>query len=235
MEHILYEPRHDTGAKSLVRASTASVTTTPDWRTHLPVLRGQQATLRELRLSDAPSLLALLTTEEVARFISPLPTTVEGFERFTQWTHAQRAAGQYVCFAVVPHGQDAPVGIFQVRALEAEFRSAEWGFVLGAPYWGLGLFAEGAEAVMSFAFETLGVYRLEARAVVENGRGNGALQKIGAACEGRLRQSFLRHGRHYDQYLWAILADDRLAQRPRARSRGDATDRAPLIIATPRH
>jgi RimJ/RimL family protein N-acetyltransferase len=37
--------------------------------------------LREMRASDAAPLFALLTTEEVSRFISPPPSTVEGFER----------------------------------------------------------------------------------------------------------------------------------------------------------
>ena len=61
-----------------------------DWREGLPVLSGKRVTLRELRASDAPSLFALLTTEEVSRFISPPPTTVEGFERFIAWTIRQR-------------------------------------------------------------------------------------------------------------------------------------------------
>ena len=50
-----------------------------------------RSSLRELRASDAASLFALLTTEEVSRFISPPPSTVEGFERFIAWTLRQRA------------------------------------------------------------------------------------------------------------------------------------------------
>jgi hypothetical protein len=42
-------------------------TITTDWRQALPVLTGSQVTLRQLRASDAPSLCALLTTEEVSR------------------------------------------------------------------------------------------------------------------------------------------------------------------------
>src|SRR6476646_4506505 len=68
-----------------------------DWRTGLPVLTGAQVVLRDLRTADAASLFALLTTEEVSRFISPPPTTVEGFERFIAWTHRQRTAGSYAC------------------------------------------------------------------------------------------------------------------------------------------
>ena len=172
------------------------------------MLAGHTVTLRELRLADAPTLLAMLKTEEVERFISPPPTTVEGFERFILWTQRQREAGQYVCFGIVPAGQEHAVGIFQVRQLEPTFKTAEWGFALGVPFWGAGLYAEGARLVVDFAFGTVGVNRLEARAAVKNGRGNGALAKVGAVKEGVLRKSFLKDGQYLDQALWAIVRED---------------------------
>ena len=76
------------------------------------------------------------------------------------------------------------------------------------------MFQEGAELVLEFAFDTLGVHRLEARAAVQNGRGNGALQKLGAVQEGVLRKSFVQNGEYLDQVLYAIL-ERRLARRAR--------------------
>jgi RimJ/RimL family protein N-acetyltransferase len=113
-----------------------------------------------------------------------------------------------VCFGVVPEGENAAVGLFQVRQLEPGFGSAEWGFALGAGYWGTGLFVEAAQVIGDFAFDTLGVHRMEARAAVQNGRGNGALHKIGARRECILRRSFLRSGEYLDQVLWTIVDDD---------------------------
>jgi RimJ/RimL family protein N-acetyltransferase len=198
--------------------AVATAVTTPDvissdWQQGLPVLTGKQVTLRELRTSDAASLFAMLTTEEVARFISPPPTTVEGFERFIAWTLRQRAVGAYACFAVTVRGFDTAIGIFQVRSLESGFDTAEWGFAIGSAFWGTGVFQEGAELMLEFAFDTVGVHRLEARAAVQNGRGNGALLKVGAVQEGLLRKSFERDGQYIDQALYAILDDDWRATR----------------------
>ena len=179
-----------------------------DWRLGLPVLEAEGITLRELRPSDAESLLALLTTEEVTRFISPPPTTVEGFRRFISWADAERQAGRYVCFAVVPDGYDTAVGLFQVRQLDPMFGTGEWGFAIGSAFWGSGLFVRGAELVLDFSFNVIGAHRLEARAAVSNGRGNGALRKVGALQEGTLKKSFLRGGKYHDQALWAIIAGD---------------------------
>ena len=199
-----------------------TVVTTSDWKAGLPVLAGSTFTLRDLRLEDAASLLAMLTTEEVARFISPPPTDVAGFERVIAWAHTERQAGNYACFAVVPEGMTTAVGIFQVRSLEKGFATAEWGFAIGSQFWGSGIFAEGARQVVDFAIDVIGVNRLEARASVANGRGNGALRKIGAVQEGVLRRSFVRNGVHHDQVLWGIVADDwrlqRLSQEPAAQT-----------------
>ena len=204
MEKMPYQPYVEERPPLLPPSDTVAT----DWRGRLPVLTGALVTLRELELTDAPSLLAMLNTEEVTRFISPPPTTVEGFERFIAWTHRQRAAGQYVCFAIVPRGTNTAVGLFQVRSLEPGFATAEWGFALGSDFWGSGMFLDGARLVVDFTFETIGVHRLEARAAVRNGRGNGALRKLGAVQEGVLRRSFLRNGEYLDQALWAVLEED---------------------------
>jgi len=205
MEKMPYQPHLDTTPLAMPAPAPAI---TSDWKDGLPLLTGSLITLRELRQSDAPSLFAMLSSEEVSRFISPPPSTVDGFERFIAWTHRQRAAGQYVCFAVVPHGSDTAIGLFQVRSLEPGFGTAEWGFAIGADFWGTGMFVDGAKLVLDFAFDVVGSHRLEARAAVRNGRGNGALRKIGARQEGVLRRSFLRHGEHLDQTLWSVLAED---------------------------
>ena len=68
-------------------------------------------------------------------------------------------------------GHDTAVGLFQVRQLDSRFDAAEWGFALASEYWGSGLFHEGADAVLRFVFDVVGVTRLEARAVVETRAG----------------------------------------------------------------
>jgi RimJ/RimL family protein N-acetyltransferase len=179
-----------------------------DWRITVPELVGRRVTLREPRATDATALFSLLSTEEVSRFISPPPATLDGFQRYVSWTLRQRAAGQYICFAILPAGAEAPIGLIHVRALGPGFVIADWGFAIGSEFWGAGMFAEAAELVLDFAFGVLGTHRLEARAALCNGRGNGAMKKLGAEREGVLRHAFLRDGEYLDQVLWSILQDD---------------------------
>jgi ribosomal-protein-alanine N-acetyltransferase len=188
--------------------STGPLTPADDWSRSLPVLPGRLVSLRELASTDAVALHALLTTTSVDRFISPPPPTADAFERFITTMRQDREAGVCACFGLVPAGAAAAVGLLQIRQLEPSFRTAEWGFALGAPYWGNGMFVEEEHLALDFAFDVLGVERLEARAAVVNGRGNGALRKLGAVQELVLRRAFPSGGRYIDQALWSILATD---------------------------
>jgi ribosomal-protein-alanine N-acetyltransferase len=189
-----------------------------DWRAGLPALLGVQVVIRELRPGDGPALLAALGSREVTRLVSPPPPSVEGFEKFITWTRRQREAGESFAFGVTLKDCDPVIGLFQVRALQPGFDIAEWGFALDSEYWGRGLFADAAEVVLDFVFDVVGVRRLEARAAIKNGRGNGALAKLGAVQEGVLQRSFLRNGVYLDQALWAILAAPRRDPLPLQRS-----------------
>ena len=185
-----------------------------DWRQGLPVLSGRSATLREPRLADAAAFFARLSTSAVARFISTPPSSQAGYERFITWAQHERTLGRHVCLAIVPAGETEPVGLIQVRQLEAGFGGAEWGFALAEDHWGTGLFMETAHALVDFAFREVRIHRLEARVSVENHRGNGVMKKLGAIHEGLLRQSFVNATRQTDQVLWALSAGDWLAAHP---------------------
>lgn len=186
----------------------------------LPVLEGERVTLRPLRPSDAPALHVLLSGEDVTRFLAEPPSTVESFEAFINRFNRDAADGSALVYAIAPRGLDLPVGLIQVRRLDAGFEVAEWGFVLGSAFWGTGLFTEAAARLLDFVFDEIGVRRLEARCLVRNGRGNGVLRKLGAVTEGVLRQAQRLRGEVHDQAIWALLATEwRAIRRTRAELR----------------
>ena len=71
--------------------------------------------------------------------MSPPPEAPNWFATFIAATARERQAGRYAGFAIVPHGEDEPVGLVQIRQLEPGFSTAEWGIALG-----LGLVGQGA-------------------------------------------------------------------------------------------
>ncbi len=183
----------------------------PDWWEQVPVMVGGSIRIREVEAADAAALLELFSDPRVNQHLYPPPASLTQFEGFIEWARRKREAAACVCFAVVPNGLHQPIGLFQLRALDSAFTVAEWGFAMTPSFWSTGLFEEAARLVAEFAF-SIGVKRIEARAVVENGRANRALEKIGARGEALLRKAF----KHNDpQFLWAIVADDWSAPKTR--------------------
>lgn len=181
----------------------------PDWWTQVPVLPGLSIRLREVEAADAAALLELFSDPLVNEHLYPPPSSVAKFEGFIEWAQRQREAAKGMCFVVVPNGLQQPIGLFQLRSLDGQFEVAEWGFALAPSFWSTGLFEEAATLVAEFAF-AIGVKRIEARAVVKNGRANRALEKIGAKGEALLRKAFKSNE---PQFLWAIVAADWSAPR----------------------
>jgi ribosomal-protein-alanine N-acetyltransferase len=189
------------------------------WQESLPLLKGRTVSLRELEPSDASTLLELISAPEVAKYISQPPDSREAFEQFIGWTHQERRRGRFICLGIVPHGMDTAVGLIHIRRLDLGFDTAEWGFALGSAFWGTGVFEESARLVLDFAFDVIGLTRLEARVAVPNGRGHGAMRKLGAVQEAVLRKAVCIQGQCFDQALWSIIDSDRLDTKALRQSR----------------
>jgi len=171
-------------------------------------LSGERLLLRELRQSDAVALYEALRVPEVRPFMWAPPPSASAFEQFVDWAHAERAAGMYICYGIVPRGEEHAIGVFELRRHQPGFLRGELGFVMAPRLWGGGAFAEGASLVLDFAFGVVGCHRIEMRAAIDNERGNAVLRKLGARREGRLRAAFVRDDQYIDQYLWSILDSD---------------------------
>jgi RimJ/RimL family protein N-acetyltransferase len=86
--------------------------------------------------------------------------------------------------------------------------TAEVGTWIGRADWGRGVNAEAKALVLDFAFRVLRLHRIEARVAIDNLRSRRALEKLGAVCEGTLRQSFRKAGIVADQALYSVLEAD---------------------------
>ncbi len=186
-----------------------------DWCSGLPDLRDDAVTLRELRDSDAGSLVGHSNRPAVLQYIASCPATTEAFIRFIRWAHVQRRRGVFACYGIVPSKHAFAVGVIQFWPIEPDFSTAEWGFAIGEAFWGTGLFARSARLVLDTLFSQLGVYRLEARATDANNPGNRALAHLGAKREGVLRGGFRKGRVVRDHVMWSILATDWDARRAR--------------------
>jgi RimJ/RimL family protein N-acetyltransferase len=188
--------------------SDSSVIGEPTWRSDLPTLTGRTITLREPVPQDLGPLVDLLSLCDATRFGIEERITDVGVQELIDRAARERANGLSVTYVITIAGTRSIAGLLQVRQLDPAFEAAEWECTLAPSSRGSGIFMEAACLAGSFAFGTLGAHRLEAPVLLQNGRGNGALRKLGAVQEGILRRSVRSAGEYFDQVLWSILKED---------------------------
>jgi RimJ/RimL family protein N-acetyltransferase len=185
-----------------------SVIAVPTWRNELPVLSGRLVSLREPAAQDLGPLVDLLSLGDATRFGLDEPVSDVGVQELIERFARERASGLAVTYVITATAARTIVGLVQVRQLDPSFEAAEWECTIAPSSRGSGIFLETARLVGSFTFGTLLTHRLEARVLLQNGRANGALRKLGAVQEGVLRRSIRRSGEYFDQVLWSLLKED---------------------------
>jgi ribosomal-protein-alanine N-acetyltransferase len=194
-------------------SESSTVPVSPVWRTALPTLSGRSVTLREPTDGDTAAIVDLLSLRDATRFGIEDAVTEASVRAFVARTIDDRTHGRAFAYLVTRDANGAAIGLFLVRGLDLAFEAGEWECTLAPSARGTGVFVEAARLVAAFTFTRVGAYRLEARVLLQNGRGNGALRKLGAVQEGVLRHSVRRDDRYFDQVLWSILRDDWADQR----------------------
>lgn len=177
------------------------------WRQELPTLSGSTVTLREPTSADHNGVLEILHTAESARFGIDGDVTDLAVRRFLEAVRADRQAGRAFTYVATVHSGRV-VGLFQSRGLDPMFENVECEAAMLPAVRGSGLFVACAQLVVAFIFGALQAHRLESRVLLESGRANGALRKLGALQEGVLRRALRRDGRYFDQVLWSLLRSD---------------------------
>ena len=180
----------------------------PNWRSELPILTARLVTLREPTASDLRPLMDLLLLSDASRFGIDEPVSEVSVQQLLDRISRDREAGVAFSFLVTITSSRAVAGLVQARQIDLSWESAEWECTLAPSWRGTGAFLETARLVGSFAFGTVGAHRLEARVLLQNGRANGALRKLGAVQEGVLRESVRRGSEYLDQVLWSVLKED---------------------------
>lgn len=94
---------------------------------------------------------------------------------------------------------------------------AEITYFIGEEYWGQGYATEAVRAMIRFAFQELGLERIQGRCMVINPASLRVMQKCGLKYEGKARHEVIKSGNYMDVWHTAILKKDFLATEERDR------------------
>ncbi len=165
--------------------------------------------LRHFTMDDAQNMFDLWCNDpEVTRFLSWGPHgTIDKTKRLLKsWKQRYEDTMFYnwcIEFEGLPIG-----GIDLIMRSEKSLR-AELGYCLSNRYKGRGLVTEAACAVLTFAFEDVGLHKICAKHDVENPASGRIMQKLGMRQEGYMKLDAQRlDGTYSDMVLYGILRDE---------------------------
>ena len=165
--------------------------------------------LRRFTMDDAQAMFDQWCNDpEVTRFLSWGPHgTIDKTKRLLKsWKQRYEDTMFYnwcIEFEGLPIG-----GIDLIMRSEKSLR-AELGYCLSNNYKGRGLVTEAACAVLTFAFEDVGLHKICAKHDVENPASGRIMQKLGMRQEGYMKLDAQRlDGTYSDMVLYGILRDE---------------------------
>lgn len=170
-------------------------------------LEDDRVRLRELRDSDLEQLVAWWQDPGVAVTQSPGPLHPRPgavvAEQFRSWSGNQ---GTDAGLVVAERTAGTLLGHVSLFGANAHSRTANFAIVIGPPHQNKGYGTAATRLMLRYAFEELGLHRVQLRVNASNERGLRAYEKAGFVREGRLRECVFRGGRWQDDIPMGILA-----------------------------
>ena len=177
-----------------------------------PPLRSDQVLLRRWGTDDLPVLVALGQDLTVARWFPVIPYPYTERDA-ADWLHSEemaRKAGKDISFVMVHAGSEEVLGGISLGNIDGLLRTASSGYWLGADARGHGHMAPTVRLVAAWAFDALGLARLEGTVDPENLASQRVAERCGFRREGCLRSStIIRHtGERRDALVYGLLPDE---------------------------
>jgi [ribosomal protein S5]-alanine N-acetyltransferase len=170
--------------------------------TALPILTHPLATLRELRADDLPPWFAILSQPAVYEHTS---WDLASAEDLRAYAAQERAPSTLARFALAHRGDGRLIGSAGFHTVQAAHRSAEMAYDLDPAFWGQGLARAACQALCAWAFEHVGLQRVQASTLTTNLRSQRVLEACGFEREGLLRRYRIVRGQPGDFWMYARL------------------------------
>ncbi|NJN64261.1 MAG: GNAT family N-acetyltransferase [Acidobacteria bacterium] len=177
-----------------------------EWSDDMPRLRAARLTLRPLIPADVPALFEVFGDSEVMRYWSRPPlASLADADALLHEIHEGFRTRSFLQWGIEIDDQDGIAGTCTLFRIERAHRRAEIGFALGRRHWGRGFASEAAARAVGFAFESLGLHRIEADADPRNARSLRLLEGLGFVREGILRERYHVNGEIQDAVILGLL------------------------------
>jgi ribosomal-protein-alanine N-acetyltransferase len=165
--------------------------------------------MRPLEPADADQLYRIYSDPEFMRFWSSAPwTSIEQATLQIERDKEELAAGDHLRLAILLRDGDSLIGTCSLFHFNVQSRRAEIGYGIAPAHWRRGYMREAVGALIRFAFNELGLNRLEADIDPRNLASARSLERLGFTREGVLRERWIVGDEVSDSAMYGLLARD---------------------------
>ncbi len=190
------------------RAPSIPLVTAADLRARLP---GRRVVLEPLTAAHEPGLLAAATDADMFRWMPvDVASSADALHEWVATALRDAGDGLEVPFAIVSADTAAVLGTTRFLSLALQHLVAEIGWTwVTRDAWGTGVNVEAKLLLLTHAFESVGLRRVEFKTDARNERSRGALTALGAQYEGTFRKHrVLPGGGVRDSAYFSVIDDD---------------------------
>jgi ribosomal-protein-alanine N-acetyltransferase len=177
-----------------------------------PQLESERFILREVKEEDYTSIYEIYSDEEAVRYqqIGTMKTTEQAQETVQAFLQGFKDR-KFVRWCIATKENDRVVGLITLHSFNMCNAQAEIGFMLNKKYWRQNIMGEVANEVIRFAFEGIGLNRIEASIHPDNIASIKLSEKLGLQREGLKKEAAYNKGtnEYEDRLIFGVTRNNR--------------------------
>jgi len=176
--------------------------------THFPYLETEHLLLRQIQPTDADALFAFFSDEEVIEQSNKRHRSVKDSQAFIRQLQKWYQKHENIEWGITRKGEDILIGTCGFYSFDEGLQRADTGYELHRAYWRQGIMSEALTAILTFAFTTMGLHRVNAVVYEWNERSQGLLRKLGFVHELSFSESYFFRDRYWDELHFSLLKNE---------------------------
>jgi len=170
-----------------------------------PILETERVILRQIIDSDIENVFEGLSHPDIIKYYGISFDSLEATKEQMTWFADLEKNKTGIWWAICAKDDGKFIGAGGLNDLSLENKKAEIGFWLLPEYWGKGIMTETIPLIINYAFNNIGLHRIEGFVEPENSNCKNALAKLSFILEGTMQDCEIKNGKFISLDVYAKL------------------------------
>ncbi len=163
-------------------------------KNNFPILESKRIKLRQFLDADIDNVFKGLSHPDIVKYYGVSYNSLEATKEQMTWFENLRKNDKGIWWALCDKTDGNFVGAGGLNEMNLKNKKAEIGFWLLKDYWGKGIMNETMPIILNYAFNNIGLHRIEGFVETENKNCKKALAKLNFNFEGTMKDCEIKNG-----------------------------------------